>query len=234
MDVERADRGAAGYFGGMTESYDSLIRRAVPYYDEMQRRLVEHLPPAATRVLELGCGTGNLSLALAARYPAAALTLVDGSSEMLAVTRERLAATSPAIHDRLRLVEARFETLALPPAGFDLVTSSISLHHVPDQPALYRALQALLVPGGRLCFADQMRGGDERSHAIHWAHWLEFCRLPGHCTEEEVQSLLDHAEAHDHYSPIASHFRWLEDAGFTAIDCVWRNGLWAIACALRP
>jgi ubiquinone/menaquinone biosynthesis C-methylase UbiE len=150
MDVERADRGAAGYFGSMAESYDSL--------------------------------------ALAARYPAAALTLVDGSSEMLAVTRERLAATPPALDDRLRLVEARFESLAMPPAGFDLVTSSISLHHVADPAALYRAVHALLVPGGRLCFADQMRGVDEHTHAIHWAQWLEFCRRPGHCNEEEIQS----------------------------------------------
>ena len=69
---------ATGYFGSMTESYDSLIHRAVPRYDEMISRLLDYLPAHAQCVLELGSGTGNLSLRLAESLPAAALTLVDG------------------------------------------------------------------------------------------------------------------------------------------------------------
>src|SRR5712671_36129 len=67
---------ASEYFGSMVESYDSLIRRAVPRYDEMTARLLDYTPREAESVLELGCGTGNLSLGLARRYPAASLTLV--------------------------------------------------------------------------------------------------------------------------------------------------------------
>src|SRR6266550_9328266 len=81
---------AAAYFGAMAESYDSLIRRAVPRYEEMTARLLEYLPREADSVLELGCGTGNLSLALAHRFPSASLTFVDASTEMLAVTRTRI------------------------------------------------------------------------------------------------------------------------------------------------
>ncbi len=67
--IPPTDRSAADYFGAMVAGYDSLIRRAVPRYDEMTDRLVDYLPPAAARVLELGCGTGNLTLRLVMTIP---------------------------------------------------------------------------------------------------------------------------------------------------------------------
>jgi tRNA (cmo5U34)-methyltransferase len=229
-----AETTAAGYFGDMVEAYDSLIRRAMPRYDEMLARLGEYLPDSAGRVLELGAGTGNLALALAARYPTAELVLVDAAPEMLAVTRARLERMEPGIGRRVRFYEARFEELVLEPASFDVMVSSISLHHVKDKGALYRALYAALAPGGRLCYSDQMAGGNERNNRLNWERWIGFCREPGHCSEAEVQSLLDHAAAHDHYTPLAEHMALLAAAGFVGIDCVWRNVMWGIVTADRP
>ncbi len=60
---------ASEYFGAMVDEYDSLIRRAVPRYDEMIARTVEYMPDDARRILEFGCGTGNLTLAIAQRFP---------------------------------------------------------------------------------------------------------------------------------------------------------------------
>src|SRR5262249_45592148 len=123
---------------------------------------------------------------------------------------------------------------ALESGAFDLVASCISLHHVADKAALYRRLHAAIAPGGTLRFADQLRGGTDEIHRINWTRWLEFCREPGHCSEAEIRSLLDHAEAHDHYTPLAEHFRLLEAAGFRDVDCVWRNWIWGIVTAERP
>lgn len=222
---------AAGYFGAMADSYDAFIRRAVPRYEEMSARLVDYLPAAATRVLELGCGTGNLSLRLAERYPDAELTLVDASDEMVDTTRARLAERHPRA--RATFVTERFEALRLPPGGFDLVTSSISLHHVRDKAPVYAAVFAALAPGGTFRFSDQL-GGSARNHGHNWQRWLEHCRGPGGCSEEDVQSLLDHAEAHDHYTPLQTHFELLSACGFIDLDCVWRNWIWGIVTADRP
>jgi tRNA (cmo5U34)-methyltransferase len=216
---------AADYFGAMVGEYDSLIRRAVPRYDEMTARLLDYLPPSAASILELGCGTGNLTLKLAARYPNAKLTLVDASPEMLQVAKERLGSANAFF------VATTFETMDFEPESFDLVASTISLHHVRDKAPLYRALRRVIRPGGTFRFADQMAGGTEGNHSINWTRWLEFCREPGHCTEAEVASLLDHAAAHDHYTPVAEHFRMLEQAGFKTPDCVWRNLIWGIVTA---
>src|SRR5215216_6509623 len=102
---------AYGYFGSMVDSYDSLIRRAVPRYDEMTARLLEYLPRNADRVLELGCGTGNLSLQLARSFPNAALTLVDASPEMTTVTRSRIEQANLELQRDPVYVIDRFESL---------------------------------------------------------------------------------------------------------------------------
>ncbi len=225
---------ASRYFGSMAEGYDSLIRRAVPRYDEMLARLVDYLPQSASNILELGCGTGNLSLALAERYPEAALTFLDAAPEMLETTRARLEEKHGPTIERARFVEATFETINPNLGPFDLVVSSISLHHVKDKGPLYKNIYAMVAPGGTFRFSDQLRGGTEAIHELNWRRWLEFCRSRGNCSEEEVASLLDHAEAHDHYTPLHEHFQLLAAAGFTGLDCVWRNLIWGIVTADRP
>ena len=222
---------ASEYFGSMVESYDSLIRRAVPRYDEMTARLLDYTPREAETVLELGCGTGNLSVRLARRYPAASLTLVDGSTEMVAVTCSRIENSAVPLVNEPIYSAVRFESLALPDCSFDVVVSSISLHHVADKENLYRRIRALLRPGGRFCFADQIRGEPESNHRVNWDQWLDFCREPGNCSRDEIESLLEHATAHDHYVPLSEHIALLSDAGFVEIDCVWRNSMWGIVTA---
>jgi len=126
---------------------------------------------------------------------------------------------------------ARFEELRPGDGAFDLATSCISLHHVVDKGALYRALRRALAPGGTLRFADQLWGGTEANAWLNWERWLDFCRLPGNCSEEEIESLVRHAREHDHYVPLREHVRLLEEAGFGGVDCVWRNGMWGIVTA---
>lgn len=222
------DGTASDYFGALVAQYDSLIRRAVPRYEEMTDRLVEYLPglKEGAHVLELGCGTGNLTLRLVERYPGSSMVVVDAAPEMVEVTASRAGGR----------VEGRvgtFEEVALEPGRYSLITSCISLHHVEDKRGLYQRLLEALSPGGHLVFADQLRGGTERLHRINWERWLEFCRSGDTCTDEEIQGLLDHAEAHDHYTPLVEHFRLLEAAGFGELDCVWRNWIWGVLSARK-
>jgi tRNA (cmo5U34)-methyltransferase len=215
----------------MVESYDSLIRRAVPRYDEMVARLLEYLPPDARSIVELGCGTGNLSLELLAKFPGCSLSFVDASAEMVALTRSRINRAISSATPRVAFRVERFEELDLPEGSVDVVVSSISLHHVEDKARLYARVRSFLNLGGRFCFADQLRGEPESNHQVNWDRWLAFCRERGHCTAEEIESLLEHARAHDHYTTLTDHMALLSRGGFSEIDCVWRNGMWAIVTA---
>ncbi|MHC4977032.1 MAG: class I SAM-dependent methyltransferase [Planctomycetota bacterium] len=221
------------YFSSIQNEYDSLIRRAVPCYNEMLDALVTYLPENPTRILELGSGTGNLSLSLLERFTEATLVGVDVSARMLALTTTR--ARSRGWGDRWEEREATFEDLVCEEGSFDLIVSSISLHHVKDKPALFARVRSWLSESGEFWLADQMWTAMDRSASHNWEHWKAYCREPGNCTEEELRGLIEHAEAHDHYEPMMSYLRTLEGAGFdpTSIDCVWRSTMWGIAGARR-
>ena len=105
--------------------------------------LAEAAQPTS-RVLEVGCGTGNYIIALHTQTgcPCAG---IDPSPEMLTQARTR----PHAAHVDLRVGSA--EHLNHPPASFDLVFSVDVIHHVRDRPAYYRQAHRVLASGGRIC-----------------------------------------------------------------------------------
>ena len=76
-------RTASDYFGAMGFEYDSLIHRSVPCYDAMIGKLIKYLPRHPQTVLELGCGSGGLSVPLVRHVPDCEFTFVDASEEMV-------------------------------------------------------------------------------------------------------------------------------------------------------
>jgi ubiquinone/menaquinone biosynthesis C-methylase UbiE len=117
------------------------------------------------QVVDLGCGTGQLSLPLAER--GARVLAVDVSPAMV----ERLAekARERAVVN-LECLAAPIENLSLPAGSVDLIVTSYALHHLrdADKDRLVAAAYHWLRPGGSLVVADMMfgRGGASRDRAI--------------------------------------------------------------------
>jgi 2-polyprenyl-3-methyl-5-hydroxy-6-metoxy-1,4-benzoquinol methylase len=114
--------------------------------------------PLTLRMLDLGCGPGNISFRLARACPHATVLGLDGSEPMLAIAMERLRA-EPALEGRLsfrsgRLPSAELEALG---GGFDLLVSNSLLHHLADPQALWGALAGLAAPGAWLVLRDLRR-----------------------------------------------------------------------------
>lgn len=102
-----------------------------------------------TRVLDLGCGQGDLTLALLAR--GAAVTGLDLSPGMLEVARRRVELYA---NGRTATFMARpVERTGLPSASFDVVVGRWILHHIDLRPAASE-LARLLAPGGRVVFLE--------------------------------------------------------------------------------
>ncbi|MBC8075827.1 MAG: methyltransferase domain-containing protein [Chloroflexales bacterium] len=108
------------------------------------------LPFARGRLLELGCGTGNVQLELARRqWPTVGL---DASPQMLALTRQRLARAGLASP----LVRAVAQAIPLPPASCDTVLATFPSEYIFD-PQTLAEIRHVLVPNGRLLIVDAAR-----------------------------------------------------------------------------
>src|SRR5690349_12370659 len=122
-------------------------------------RQAVNLSPPMTAV-DVGAGTGRLSILLADRVGSVVVT--DPSAGMVEVARERIQAAG--LDDRLRAVQADLTTDPLD-GVFDVAWSSMALHHVPDLDALLRSVADLLVSDGRLAIADLDEDRDGAFHA---------------------------------------------------------------------
>ncbi|MDP2834347.1 MAG: class I SAM-dependent methyltransferase [Pseudomonadota bacterium] len=101
------------------------------------------------RALDYGCGTGMLSFPL--KDALGHITLKDSSAGMLEVLREKIAALGVS---NMTVRQADLSSQPLPEERYDLIYTSMVLHHIPDTAAILAAFRALLNPGGRLCVAD--------------------------------------------------------------------------------
>src|SRR5438309_10786377 len=111
---------------GFLAGYSTLERFGAGWERAMEHSdLLALLPEVGgRRVLDLGCGAGQLARYLATTG-AAEVVGVDVSERMLALARAEWA------HPRVTYSRGALETVAFPPARFDLVRSSLGLHYVP-------------------------------------------------------------------------------------------------------
>ena len=121
------------------------------------RDLLNAVPDTqAHAVVDLGCGPGNSTEMLAARFPRAAVKGVDTSPDMIAAARRRL--------PQLSFENAAIESWA-EPGPFDAILANAVLHWVPHHATLMPSLMARLAPGGSL--AIQMPDNlDEPAHRL--------------------------------------------------------------------
>jgi ubiquinone/menaquinone biosynthesis C-methylase UbiE len=120
----------------------------------MRRQTIElaHLAPGE-RVLEVGCGTGEIAMRAKARTGATgSVAGIDPSAEMIAVARQKAARANLDIDYRVASVEA----LPFADATFDVVLSSLMMHHLPKdlKPRALAEIRRVLKPGGRLLIVD--------------------------------------------------------------------------------
>jgi ubiquinone/menaquinone biosynthesis C-methylase UbiE len=129
--------------------WDVEPRRVKLAQDVAEAVIRELKPTKDLDVLDFGCGTGLVTLRL--QPLVRSITAVDSSPAMLAVLRDKVKKQGLA-NVRAQLVD--FERGGEVQGRFNLLVSSMTMHHVADTAALLRFWFELLLPGGRLGVAD--------------------------------------------------------------------------------
>jgi ubiquinone/menaquinone biosynthesis C-methylase UbiE len=117
--------------------------------------VIASFPDHLGKVVDLGCGPGDIAIRLARAAATTRITGVDGSPAMLAIARAAL--RSAAVANRVTFLEGRLPGVELSDGSFDLVLSKDMLHHLPDPQVLWSEVRRLGRPGAAVCVMDLSR-----------------------------------------------------------------------------
>jgi tRNA (cmo5U34)-methyltransferase len=172
------------------------------------------------RVLDVGGGYGALSAEVLEHWPDAQVTLQDYSDAMIAVARKRLARYGARVtYTMADMSEPAWVSHLEGP--FDAAVSALAIHNL-GEPELIRSvycdLFSVLRPGGTLFNLD-----------------LFFPPGPALVDLYRRDPTRDlNWEVHAGPAGLESHLGWLHDAGFSEVDCVWKDAEQALLWGLRP
>jgi len=212
--------------------YDNWMRIALPSFDGIFSAALEQIPfekNAFIRVLDLGAGTGLFSWRVLAEYPAAKFTLCDLAPKMLEIARQRFA----SYPDQFTFLVEDYRQFSAS-HKFDLAISSLSIHHLSheDKRALFAHVHSLLEEGGLLLNIDQVWGPTEFWQARYWEQWLERVRCDG-ATEDQIEASVKRRREFDCEASLGDQLQWLEQAGFSQVDCVFKHAFIGVFCAFK-
>lgn len=166
------------------------------------RRIVGDVDFAGKRVLDIGCGSGGVTVFLAEEFPLEQITGFDVEEPV--VEAARLRASAAGLGRRVEFVRGQPGGLPFPDQSFDIVFSKDALLHIADKESLFREVFRVLKPGGRLVVSDWLTSHDD----------------------PPSQAMEDYLEAEGLSFGMASPERYeaaLQDAGFEPVELVDRN-----------
>ena len=137
--------------GVLTPFYDSIIKLFA--FDKFYQKIASQIPQDKTvQILDVGCGTANLAIAIKKRSPNAEILGIDPDEKILKIAKEKLKKEKLDI----KLVKAFAQKLPLKSKSFDWVVSSFAIHHIPSHlknQAFYE-MHRVLKTGGTILIID--------------------------------------------------------------------------------
>lgn len=214
------------HFEEEAEIFDELIKTLIPYYEDMIESMILALPfhqKEKINVLDLGCGTGNISLKVKERFPNARITSVDMAKNMIKIAKQKLAS-----YNDIEFIIADVRDLEFVDE-FDAVVSSLALHHLhhPEKKPYYHRIKSFLKKGGVFYNTDNILGSSPHLNQLYMDKWIEFL-LKSH-THEEIDSVwIPKHRKEDFPAPLMDHIHLLEEVGFKEVDVVWKSYMFGV------
>ena len=219
------------------QGYDAVRRNLVPCFDGFYGSALDAIglwadarASAPLDVLDLGAGTGLFSAMVLGRLSQARIHLVDVSDAMLERARQRFAGAAASNIS----FEVRDYTQGSLGGPWDLVISALSIHHLDDDTkrSLFTRIFESLRPVGLFINAEQVLGPTPAAEARYRKLWDEQVLgsgVDGLEYERAVERM-----RHDRCATLRDQLEWLRAAGFTEVDCAFKQWRFAVYFGMRP
>ncbi|MNZ85623.1 ubiquinone/menaquinone biosynthesis methyltransferase [compost metagenome] len=216
-------------FDEVARQYDQQRRQLIPCFDDFYGIASDWVEcgTSAPRILDLGAGTGLFSAFIRHKYPEASLTLIDLSKEMLKQAQIRFKDDY-----NVQYLAADYTTYPYT-EKYDAVISSLSIHHLPHpvKRELFHTVYGLLKGGGVFVNADQAAGSTPAIDQHYMEVWEHTVRQSG-LAEEALQASIERRKM-DINAPVQDQLGWLNEAGFTDADCIYKHYGFAVFAAWK-
>jgi tRNA (cmo5U34)-methyltransferase len=222
-------KNVANQFNEIAKTYDSQRKNLIPVFDDFYGIAIDSIKidNSQPNVLEIGTGTGLFTEMFIKKYPNARMDLVDIAEDMLNIAKERFKVNKNLNFYFENIIE--FEPKQN--KQYDAIISSLAIHHLPDdeKKELYKKIAKWIKPEGIFVNAEMIAGETEYLNKMY-EDWQIQLALNAGLDEEGKKKALKRMDL-DIKAPVSEQLNWLENAGFSHVDCIYKayclGVLWA-------
>ena len=186
---------------------------------------------ASLRLLDVGCGAGNYSLALLETLPNATVDLVDLSGPMLVRAKERVGA---ATQSTVTTYQADIRGLVLPENAYDVIVAASVLHHLrtdAEWEAVFAMFYRALKAGGVVFVSDIVRHDLPAIENVMWARYGAYLVSLGDAAYRD--KVFAYIEKEDTPRSLMYQLDTLRHVGFETVDVLHKNAVFAAYLAIK-
>lgn len=215
-------------FNLVAREYDSTRRLFIPCFDDYYGKttaLAVTFAGNPRRIIDLGAGTGLLTMFYCRHLPEAEYVLVDVAGEMLEVAGKRFAGMKNISFQVMDY------TRELPEGSFDLVISALSIHHLEDdaKAELFGNIRQKLPQGCWFINYDQFCCTTPAMEKYVTAHW-EKQLYSGELSTTDLDRWQERRKL-DRECSTDDEIAMLRQSGFSNVECIYRCGKFAVIAA---
>ena len=225
--------GVKEHFQEEAIEFDSTILKLVPHYPQMIEALVSVIPfekKDQIKIIDLGSGTGYISMKLKEAFPNSIITCLDFAENMIAQSKLRLEKYKDVNYLLEDIREFEFDK------KYHAVVSSLTLHHLEtkkDKIKFYKKVFESLESEGVFYNADIILGSNDILQKTYVSKWKEF--MAKSIPEEEIENkwMVTHYKE-DRPEILLEQIEWIKNIGFEDVDIVWKYYNFAVYGGIKP
>jgi len=220
----------------VTQVFDDMVSRSVPFYHELQRMTVELAQQFAkpkTNIYDLGCSTGTTLCALSKSLPQDQVSFVgiDNSREMLAKAGEKLKAEGQLARCTLEFGDFN-EEFHITNASVVIMNWTLQFVRPPQRDKALSIIYSGLVNGGCVIINEKILGPSSLLNRLYIDFYLDFKRRQGY-SEMEIAQKREALENVLIPYRIDENLTLLQRVGFHTMDVFFRWYNWGGVLAVK-